>query len=684
MVSTAKDLARKTATQAEQIAAARSSVEKAIDELPASGNLSKLETAKNELNAAIQQQAKASGKPAAAQAMQLVNQITQALDAQQAATDTATAAQAGSATELKATIKQEEAAESASAAGELAKKRPESQSAASQGRTDALDQFMNDAHQAAVMAARQILDGDASAASSSQRKAAAALEQALAIAQTEAKGAIEQPPTDPPELQAQSNAAATTKQAQMTAGQASHQSAAAVHPAVEATTSAERTLSDTPGEATAVQAKAESALREAFDQLAAAVNAAAIDRESKLADQAQKSETLADQIASVDPAAADSIDAATQAARQASQSQDSPRQMAEAETTAEMALEQASANLGAKEQEIRRDQAIAESVANLAQGQQMAADAISQQSAELERMATSMEETASEQQQSAAQSLNDAKQQFADSQRATGQGAVELSGQTEVANQPLREALELASMLPANDISTENPLDGLLPQDPMDPEESDPTADGQPGPATSSASSDQSGDGQGEAKSGQSKSAQAQPGKAQSGKATPGKPNDLGTGFVPKSPQMTADMMAGAKAQRAAQKALGQQMPKLSQRSDGPKSDSGKATDSEQGETQPGEHAESSKLTKNDGSATTNEGVKDGPIERQPEGTSATSKSSNKARENEEKIQGKQTKEAAWFAKLPPELRKSIRAGAGQKPPRAYEERLKNYLQSVD
>ena len=314
----------------------------------------------------------------------------------------------------------------------------------------------------------------------------------------------------------------------------------------------------------------------------------------------------------------------------------------------------------------------------------MAADAISQQSAELEKMATSMQETASEQQQTAAQSLNEAKQQFADSQRATGQGAVELSGQTEVANQPLREALELASMLPANDISTENPLDGLLPRDPMDPEESDQTADGQPGPATSSASSDQSGDGQGEAKSGQSKSAQAQPGTTQSGKATPGKPNDLGTGFVPKSPQMTADMMAGAKAQRAAQKALGQQMPKLSQRSDGPKSDSGKATDSEQGETQPGEHAESSKLTKNDGSATTNQGVKDGPIERQPEGTSATSKSSNKARENEDKIQGKQTKEAAWFAKLPPELRKSIRAGAGQKPPRAYEERLKNYLQSVD
>jgi hypothetical protein len=47
-------------------------------------------------------------------------------------------------------------------------------------------------------------------------------------------------------------------------------------------------------------------------------------------------------------------------------------------------------------------------------------------------------------------------------------------------------------------------------------------------------------------------------------------------------------------------------------------------------------------------------------------------------------VLARKLKDEAWFAKLPPELRKSIRAGAGQKPPRAYEERLKKYFESVD
>jgi hypothetical protein len=76
--------------------------------------------------------------------------------------------------------------------------------------------------------------------------------------------------------------------------------------------------------------------------------------------------------------------------------------------------------------------------------------------------------------------------------------------------------------------------------------------------------------------------------------------------------------------------------------------------------------------------------VKDGAVEKMPEGTDAAAKSTSKGREKEEGITARQVKEEAWFAKLPPELRKSIRAGAGQKPPRAYEERLKNYFQSVD
>ena len=108
------------------------------------------------------------------------------------------------------------------------------------------------------------------------------------------------------------------------------------------------------------------------------------------------------------------------------------------------------------------------------------------------------------------------------------------------------------------------------------------------------------------------------------------------------------------------------------------------ANDAETGEPVASDHADSARLTKKDGAPTTNQKVKEGAIEKMPEGTNAMSKSASKGRDKEDSVAARQVKEEAWFAKLPPELRKSSRAGAGQKPPRAYEERLKNYFQSVD
>ena len=98
----------------------------------------------------------------------------------------------------------------------------------------------------------------------------------------------------------------------------------------------------------------------------------------------------------------------------------------------------------------------------------------------------------------------------------------------------------------------------------------------------------------------------------------------------------------------------------------------------------PGQPSDSSKFGKKDGQTPANQKVKEGPIQKQPEGTEAPDNRSTKGREKEEGVLSRQLKDEAWFAKLPPELRKSIRAGAGQKPPRAYEERLKKYFESVD
>jgi hypothetical protein len=215
----------------------------------------------------------------------------------------------------------------------------------------------------------------------------------------------------------------------------------------------------------------------------------------------------------------------------------------------------------------------------------------------------------------------------------------------------------------------------MLPDGPLVPADGQRAADGQP----------VSGDDQptGDAQSLTAPADSKVPGQTQTGNSANKNPANLGTGFVPNSPQLTAEMMAGSKAQLAAQKALGQQLP-LSQQTKDKKLPMAQDADLDQGKSIASEHADSSKLTKKEGSATTNQKVKDGAIEKLPEGTDAMAKSSSKSREKEETVSARQLKEEAWFTKLPPELRKSIRAGAGQKPPRAYEERLKNYFQSVD
>jgi hypothetical protein len=44
----------------------------------------------------------------------------------------------------------------------------------------------------------------------------------------------------------------------------------------------------------------------------------------------------------------------------------------------------------------------------------------------------------------------------------------------------------------------------------------------------------------------------------------------------------------------------------------------------------------------------------------------------------------KALEQAPWFARLPPELRAAIRAQAQGRPPRGYEERLRQYFQNLE
>jgi hypothetical protein len=288
--------------------------------------------------------------------------------------------------------------------------------------------------------------------------------------------------------------------------------------------------------------------------------------------------------------------------------------------------------------------------------------------------------------QSAAQKLNEAQNAFAEAQEATGQGAVELSGQTEVANAPLREALEMASDLPVAEAIGEMLADALAAGEPL-PEGA---AEGQPMPADGQPADGQPMPAEG-AQPGEGQPMPGQPQQGQPGQPTPGaKPGQLGTGFVPQSPQVTAQAIAGEKAQQAMQQALNQaQLPLAQQQPNGQPAQPGQPSQpqpsqAQENSQQPAQPSNATQLTKKDGAPTTNQKVKDGAIQKQPEGTDAGDSQSKKAREAEEGVLARQLKDEPWFAKLPPELRKSIRAGAGQKPPRAYEERLRKYFESVD
>ena len=679
IISTAKELASKAAAQAEKLAEARTAVEKAVDLIPSNDKVAQLEAAKDQLDTALQEQAKAQGKPEAAAAMELVKQIGNALDAQDAATTAAVASETGNGSELKATTKQEEVAEKSQAAAESAAKRPQAETAKSEGKPDALAQALGDAQQAAAQAAKQTLDGNQPAAEASRKATEAALKNAMELAKVESAAANKAAPTGKPDKQAQTKAAESAAAAQAMAAKATPDAGADVAPAAAATEAADRALAGGSDQAPAAQSKAAAALQDAGQKLDAAIQKAATEQAKALAQQAKDNSALADQVAKVDPAAADAVDVAADSAKAGSEAHGSPQQMAAAANTAELALEHAAADLGAKEQEVRRDKAIAESIADLAKDQQTAADVIADQAANLEKMAAvpGQGDAPMATQQSAAQKLSDAQQQFADTQRATGQGAVELSGQTEVANPPLREALEMASNLPTTDLPSAMLPESALANGEVAPSaDGHPLAEGQPVPADPPANGDSPAAAEG--------SGAPAAGRAAQGTPATGKPNGLGTGFVPQSPQLTAEMMAGAKAQKAAQQALAQQLPMSQNPSQNQALPPSQTSDAQEGQLLPGEHANSSKLTRKDGAATKNQKVKDGAIEKQPEGTDATGKMSTKMREKEESILAKQLKDEAWFAKLPPELRKSIRAGAGQKPPRAYEERLKKYFQSVD
>src|SRR5436309_3364939 len=128
----------------------------------------------------------------------------------------------------------------------------------------------------------------------------------------------------------------------------------------------------------------------------------------------------------------------------------------------------------------------------------------------------------------AAQALQQAQQQFAAAQTATGEGAADVSGQQEVANQPSREGLQIASQLSQR----------LMPKPPAEQASAE------------DAQTDQNKPERAQNENGRTAS------DPKSKIANPKSPFELGTKMVPNSPQITAKQIAGPQANNAAVKAM--------------------------------------------------------------------------------------------------------------------------------
>jgi len=75
--------------------------------------------------------------------------------------------------------------------------------------------------------------------------------------------------------------------------------------------------------------------------------------------------------------------------------------------------------------------------------------------------------------------------------------------------------------------------------------------------------------------------------------------------------------------------------------------------------------------------APTEQALQDAPPVQQPISASADS-------EEDVDLAERRLLSEPWFAKLPPELRSAIRNNSRRRPPRGYEERLKEYFENID
>ena len=84
------------------------------------------------------------------------------------------------------------------------------------------------------------------------------------------------------------------------------------------------------------------------------------------------------------------------------------------------------------------------------------------------------------------------------------------------------------------------------------------------------------------------------------------------------------------------------------------------------------------------GLPTENQATKDDPLNVVDTATPSKDGRTPTSKNQSRKIDTRQFRQAAWFAKLPAELRNAILAGSQRRAPRAYEDRLRRYFESLE
>ncbi|RCS54223.1 hypothetical protein DTL42_03490 [Bremerella cremea] len=284
-----------------------------------------------------------------------------------------------------------------------------------------------------------------------------------------------------------------------------------------------------------------------------------------------------------------------------------------------------------------------------------------------------------------AQQLADAMRQFANSQRQATQMAASAAQQSQIANQPVREALHTASRLP-------------IPQSPLGQQSGKPTRDAKQG--SSSPQPGDLADQPNESTADPSSPGEASTGSnSQAGEAHPShgpqQMAGMGNSMVSPTPQVTAQAMAGSQVMDS----LWGQMPELL--ADGDSSSQQAATIDPLGMAAP-----ASAMLDNPTSSQANSPT-DAVASKAMQGQNTNDQASNSQatgsteaasgnEANPEEAPGKGSgsnssnpaarsfEQEPWFTKLPPGVQQSIRASVRRSPPPGYEERLRRYFEQVD